>query len=123
MAYLSRLRNPQNDRYEHYGMSAVFGEVVAEEALRRSHQEMLMSFLGLSLLDQVDDVRNYVVVLPESAKRLLASWEKNKGYETVLPPGASLAERELFEANLGLIIRQLRGESGVVGDPDSMRSQ
>ena len=110
MAYLSRLRNPETDRYEHHGMIAVFGEESAEDALRRSHHSAFMSMLNLSLLDQVDDVRNYLQALPQSARRILANWEKTKGYESLLPPAATEAQRELFDGNMQVIIRHLRAE-------------
>lgn len=110
MAYLSRLRNPETDHYEHHGLSAVFGEESAEEALRRSHVEVMMSMLNLSILDQVDDVQNYLESLSQSPQKLLASWQKTKGYEILLPPTATLAQKELFEGNMCVIIRHLRGE-------------
>ncbi len=110
MAYLSRLRNPETDRYEHHGLNAVFGEAAAEEALRKSHLEVLASILALGILDQKDDVWKYLEGLPQSARRLLANWEKTKGYELLLPQSASTAERELFEGNLSLIIRHLKAE-------------
>ncbi len=114
MAYLSRLRNPETDRYEHHGLMAVFGEEAAEEALRASHEQVLMGMLGMSLLDQKDDVKKYIEGLPQSARRLLGSWERTKGFEALLPPRATPAQRELFETNLLLIIRHLRGEYAAV---------
>jgi hypothetical protein len=110
LAYLSRLRNLETDRYEHHGLSAVFGEASAEDALRKSHEEVLMSWLSLGILDQTSDVRAYMEALPQSALRLLANWEKSKGYEALLPPGASEAQRTLFDANMTLIIRHLKAE-------------
>lgn len=110
LSYLSRLRNPETDRYEHHGLSAVFGEAAAEDALRRSHRDALMSFLNLGILDQVSDVKRYLEGLPQSARRLLANWEKTKGYESMLPPVASVAQKALFEGNMVVIIRHLKGE-------------
>jgi hypothetical protein len=110
MAYLSRLRNPETDRYEHHGLMTVFGEEAAEDALRHSHEDVLMSLLGMSILDQKDDVKKYVEGLPQSKRRLLSAWEKNREYQTLLPSRASDAQRILFEANLRLIIQHLKGE-------------
>lgn len=110
MAYLSRLHNPETDRYEHHGLMTVFGEEAAEDALRRSHEDVLMSLLGLSILDQKDDVSKYVESLPQSKRRLLSSWEKNRSYQALLPNRATDAQRILFEANLRLIIQHLKGE-------------
>lgn len=117
LTYLARLRNPETDLYEHHGLIAVFGEEQAEEALRKSHIEAMMGLLSLSILDQVDDVRKYLERLPQSARRLLASWEKTKGYEALLPPTATVGQRELFEANMTVIIRHLRVETAEVESP------
>ena len=110
LAYLSRLRNAESDRYEHHGLIAVFGVEAAEDALRRSHQEVLVGMLNLSLLDQKDEFLKYIQGLPQSPRRLLANWEKNKGYEMLLPMTASSAQRELFEGNIRLIIKHLKVE-------------
>jgi hypothetical protein len=110
MAYLARLRNPETDRYEHHGLIAVFGEEAAEDALRRSHEEVLAGMLNLGILDQKDDVWVYLQGLPQSARRLLANWEKSKGYEGLLPMGATEAQKELFEGNMLVIIRHLKAE-------------
>lgn len=110
LSYLSRLRNPETDQYEHHGLSAVFGEEAAEDALRRSHAESLRSFLNLGILDQVNDVKGYLGGLPQSARRLLTNWEKLKGYEAMLPQSASLAQKALFNGNMAIIIRHLKAE-------------
>lgn len=110
LAYLSRLRNAESDRYEHHGLIAVFGADAAEEALRRSHQEVLVGLLNLSILDQKDDVLKYIQSLPQSPRRLLANWKRNKGYERLLPNSASVAQKELFEGNIRLIIQHLKVE-------------
>ena len=112
MAYLARLLNPETERYEHHGLNAVFGEKAAEEALLHSHWEALESFLSLSFLDQRDDVARYTAALPQSSRRVLESWDRNVGYNAFLPQVASTAQRELFEANIGLIVKHLRDETG-----------
>lgn len=114
MAYLARLLNPETERYEHHGLNAVFGEKAAEEALRNSHWEALESFLSLSLLDQRDDVARYTEALPQSSKRVLESWERKMGYNAFLPQATSIAQRELFAANIKLIVKHLRDEAGAV---------
>ncbi len=110
LAYLSRLRNVESDRYEHHGLIAVFGNDAAEDALRRSHQEVLVSLLNLSLLDQKDDISKYIQGLAQSPRRLLSNWEKNRGYEALLPTSASSAQRQLFEGNIRVIIQHLKAE-------------
>ncbi|MCX6611459.1 MAG: hypothetical protein NTW74_11485 [Acidobacteria bacterium] len=110
LAYLARLKNPETDKYEHHGLAAVFGDEAAEDALRRSHIEVLEEMLNMSILDQKDDVDRYLEGLPQSARRLLANWDKSKGYEAILPSATSAAQKELFDGNLGLIIKHLKVE-------------
>lgn len=110
MAYLTRLKNPETDKYEHHGLATIFGEEAAEDALRRSHADVLEEMLNMSILDQRDDVGKYLEGLPQSARRLLANWERTKGYEGLLPPTSSSAQKELFDGNLGLIIKNLKVE-------------
>ncbi len=119
MAYLSRLRNPETDRYEHHGLTAVFGEAEAEEAVRKSHSEVLAAFLAMSILDQTSDVERYLEGLQQSARRLLANWDRSQGYDAVLPQDVSHAQKELFDGNMALIIRHLR--AGIAG-ADERRS-
>lgn len=121
MAYLSRLRNPQTGQYEHHGLIAMFGESSAIDALRRSHFDVFRSFLSLRLLDQLEDFRRFLSANSQPAKRLLMAWERNKGYETLLPPETSEAERELFGANMHLIMHHLQGEEAAA-DSDPSRS-
>ncbi len=104
--------NPETERYEHHGLTAIFGEDAAENALKNSHWDALESFLGLGVLDQRDDVAKYTGGLPQSARRLLESWDRTQGYNGFLPRMASPAQRELYEANLRLIVRHLRNEGG-----------
>jgi hypothetical protein len=105
------LRNPQSGQYEHHGLIAMFGEPEAVDALRRSHEDAFRSFLSLRLLDQVEDFRRFLSNTQQPAGRLLTLWERNKGYESLLPPETSEAERVLFAANLRLIMHHLQGES------------
>jgi hypothetical protein len=120
MAYLSRLKNPETDKYEHHGLAAIFGEDAAEDALRRSHTDVMEEMLNMSILDQRDDVDRYLEGLPQSARRLLVNWEKTKGFDALLPAETSMAQRELFDGNLGLIIKNLKAELGdAEQNPDS----
>jgi hypothetical protein len=120
MAYLSRLKNPETDKYEHHGLAAIFGEDAAEDALRRSHTDVMEEMLNMSILDQRDDVDKYLEGLPQSARRLLVNWKKTKGFDALLPAETSMAQRELFDGNLELIIKNLKAELGdAEQNPDS----
>lgn len=124
MAYLARLLNPQTGQYEHHGLMAMFGEVEAVDALRRSHRAAFEGFLAFRLADQVSDLRRFLENTTQNAPRLLALWERNKGYDSLLPPETSEPERTLFAANLRIIMHHLRGELAAAdSSPDYLPPQ
>lgn len=93
----------------------MFGEAEAVDALRRSHREAFEAFLALRLADQLADFRRFLESATQNVARLLSLWERNKGYEALLPPETSEAERILFTANMRLIMRHLAGETAASG--------
>jgi hypothetical protein len=108
LAYLARLRNPETERYEHHGLSAVFGEDVAEDALRRSHRETLVEWLTLTLEEQKRDMGVYLDGLPQSRRKLLQSWDRGQGYLNFLPAECSFGERVAFTSSCEVIVKSLR---------------
>jgi hypothetical protein len=111
MAYLARLRNPETERYEHHGLSAVFGEELAEEALGRSHHELLVQWLTKPLAEQLGDVDQYLEGISQSRRKLLQSWERTQGYLNFLPPECSFGERVAYASSCEIIIKSLRSAS------------
>ena len=117
--YLSRLRDPATDRYEHYGLSAVFGEEAAEEALRQSHQAMVENWLAMPLVGQLQDLGDYLDSLPQVRRKVLASWIRNDSFLQFLPQTATEAQRKAFLGSFRLMIRALmRVASGASETPN-----
>jgi hypothetical protein len=120
LVYLSRLHNPELHRYEHYGLAAVFGQERAEQALRESHEAVLLQWLAYSMAQQIEDLDSYLTGLQQSRKRLLGNWLKSRSYVLFLPAHVSPAQRALFEANLELILLHLKnGSASGEENPDS----
>lgn len=105
LAYLARLRNSETDRYEHFGLSAVFGVEAAEAAMRSSHLDLLEQWLSLPLDEQRADLQEYLESLPQSFSRSVSSWLRTKPYVQFLPPQRSPAQQELYMANVLLFLR------------------
>lgn len=120
LVYLSRLRNPETERYEHYGLTAVFGESNAQDALQESHHQVLHQWLAYSLTRQVEDLEAYVTGLQQSRKRLIGTWLKARSFMGFLPAAATPAQRSLYEANLDLILKHLKDGSASAEEHQSL---
>lgn len=119
--YLSRLRDPATDRYEHYGLSTVFGEEEAEAAIRQSHQAVLASWIDMSIVDQLKDLDQYLDTLPQSRRRILASWIRNDSFTQFLPPTVTHAQLVAYVTSFRLMVKALMraAASGAETSPNS----
>lgn len=118
LAYLSKLRNTETDRYEHFGLSAAFGVDAAEAAMRSSHLELLEQWLALPLDHQRKDLEEYLDSLPQPFQKSVNSWLRTAPYVQFLPPQRSQAQQELYLANLLLLLRSLtRAQAEPGSDP------
>lgn len=120
LVYLSRLRNPETERYEHYGLAAVFGKESAETALQESHNEVLSQWLAHSLGRQIEDLEAYLAGLQQSRKRLIGTWLKARSFMSFLPAAATPAQSSLYEANLDLILKHLKDGSASAEEHQSL---
>jgi hypothetical protein len=112
LAYLARLRNTETDRYEHYGLSAVFGAEAAEAAMRASHLELLEQWLAYPLHRQRSDLQDYLETLPQPFHKTVSSWLQTAPYAHFLPPQRSQAQQELFLTNVLLLLRSFSRDPG-----------
>ncbi len=115
LAYLSKLRNTETDRYEHFGLSAVFGTDAAEVAMRSSHLDLLEQWLALPLDRQRVDLEEYLDSLPQPFLKSVNSWLRTAPYIQFLPPQRSNAQQELYMANLLLLLRSFTSAQGELG--------
>jgi hypothetical protein len=60
LVYLASLRDQNTGRYEHHGLSQMFGEDESDQALRQSHEETFAGWLGFDLERQKEDLDLYL---------------------------------------------------------------
>lgn len=111
IVYLTSLRNVNTGRYEHHGLTLLFGEVAADAALRDSHGRVFREWLGMSLEQQTADLALYFTSLPASRKTLAENWLRLRPYLSMAPAWANPAEHELFQANLEVLLTLLLRDS------------
>lgn len=111
IVYLASLRNVNTGRYEHHGLTLLFGEEAADEALRDSHGRVFREWLEMSLEQQAADLALYFTSLPASRKTLTENWLRLRPYLTVPPVWANPAEHDLFQSNLEVLLNLLRNGS------------
>jgi hypothetical protein len=120
IAYLASLRNPNSGRYEHHGLTALFGEEEADRALRESHARAFAEWLNRPLAAQRSEVEQYLEEAGQDAGTLLIAWYRLRPYRGWVPDNAGEADRRLFIADLEMLLELLRNEYGVVvPDPDA----
>lgn len=111
IVYLASLRNVNTGRYEHHGLTLLFGEEAADEALRDSHGRVFREWLEMSLEQQAADLALYFTSLPASRKTLTENWLRLRPYLTVPPVWANPADHDLFQGNLEVLLTLLRNGS------------
>lgn len=110
LVYLSGLRDPNSGTYKHHGLSLVFGEDAASDALKESHEASFHQWLELKLEHQKADLALYFSDLPTDRKTLVENWLRLAPYRNLIPAKARKAERELFLSDLETLLRTLRNE-------------
>lgn len=114
LVYLSSLRNSNNGRYEHHGLSMVFGEDESDKTLRESHDQAFLEWLTFGLEHQKADLDLYLSTLGTDKPTLLKSWHRLAPYRNLIPASARSAERALYLSDLETMLELLMNEYGVV---------
>lgn len=120
LAYLASLRDANTNTYRHFGLAQRIGDQDADQILNRSHQESFQEWLCLGLPRQKEELEEYFSGLDGDPREILYNWLKLEPYKTWVPPESRDVERDLFYADLGIVLEALRVELGVdARDPDS----
>ena len=120
LVYLASLRDSNTGRYQHHGLALVFGEEEARKALRKSHEQIFAEWLSFNLEQQQADLRLYLFDLQEDKRTVLETWQKLEPYKTLVPKSAKSVERQLYIADLSVLLALLKNEFGVADlEPDS----
>lgn len=113
LIYLSALRDSNTGGYQHHGLSTVFGDREADQALRESHQATFTDWLGYSLEEQKADLDLYLSTLDAPKRRLLQTWQKLAPYRNLIPATAAEVQRKLYLVDLETLLELLKNEYGV----------
>jgi hypothetical protein len=120
LVYLASLRDQNTGRYEHHGLAQLFGEEVADEALRESHAATFQEWLCYTLEQQKTDLDLYLAGLDTDKRTLLDTWIRLAPYRTLVPASARDVERKLYLADLETLLELLKNEYDVAApDPDA----
>lgn len=120
LVYLSSLRNANTGKYEHHGLSLVFGDEEANRALKKSHSQAFEEWLSFNIEQQKADLDLYLSSLFEDKRTVLETWLKLAPYRNLVPSSIRTVERRLYLADLTAIIQLLKNEYAVSSpDPDA----
>lgn len=117
LVYLASLRNSNTGRYEHHGLTLVFGEEDANRTLRESHEKSFRDWLQFKLEYQKADLDLYLASIATDRRTIIETWLRLMPYRNFLPASARGTDRLLFLADLEMLLTVLRNELGVCG-PD-----
>jgi hypothetical protein len=115
---LASLRDQDTGTYHHPGLEQLFGQEQAERTLRECHGQIFSDWLCFNLEQQKKDLEAYLDELHEDKKTILATWLRLAPYRHYPPADALDAERNLFTADMEMVLELLSRDSGVApSDP------
>jgi hypothetical protein len=113
LVYLASLRDQNTGRYEHHGLSQVFDESGAHEALCQSHEASFSEWLCYNLEQQKSDLDLYLSSFQPDKRTILATWIRLTPYRNLVPASAGEPERRLYLADLEALLEILKHEYDV----------
>jgi len=122
LLYLASLRDVNSGNYRHYGLSSSFGREESGKALRESHEEVFAEWLRLSMAEQSEDLRAYLMTQEDPQGVVIDHWLRSRIYRTQIPGAARESEREHFCHDLKALLETVKNGLGGGGTrPDSSR--
>jgi hypothetical protein len=119
LVYLASLRDQNTGRYEHHGLSQMFGEEDSDQALRQSHEGIFDGWLGFDLQQQKEDMDLYLSAFHVEKRTILATWIRLAPYRNLMPTKVQEPERRLYLTDIEAILELLKNENDVASpDPD-----
>ncbi len=113
LSYLASLRNANSGRYQHFGLSQIYGEDDADRVLRQSHERTFSEWLNFPLERQRDEIVLYLDEVSEDRASVLETWSTLAPYRNLAPAAAGDAEIFLYTSDLELILDLLQNELSV----------
>lgn len=112
LVYLATLRNPISGRYEHHGLSLLFGDEEAESAIRHSHRKVFLEWLSDGLTEKVGDVESYLSASGEDVNIVITHWLRTAAWNTFLPATLAAPEKSLYGSDMRNVLTILSTRTG-----------
>jgi hypothetical protein len=107
LIYLASLRSPLTGRYEHHGLSLLFGDGEADKAIRGSHRKVFQEWLTLGLAEKIEDLARYLETSGEDPGVVLRHWAKTETWDSFRPAGTLPPEKSLYTSDMRNAIKIL----------------
>ena len=117
LAYFASLRNPATGKYQHWGMSEIYGRKEASKAFRESHAEVFREWFSLDLAQREADFDRYRSGLEVEGLDVLEVVARLEPHRRLVPVSARPAEWEVFRRGLTALLRRPKRESAVQRTP------
>jgi len=113
LTYLASVRDPNTGVYRHYGLANAFGRDESIKALRSSHEQIFLEWIGSTLEEKYLDLQQFLAGLDESRKTVAEYWLQRA--VTLVPDSAREMERELFCKDLEALLEIIRNAGAAKG--------
>jgi hypothetical protein len=108
LGYLASLRDLNSGIYRHHGLTAVFGRDESFKAMRESHEQTFVEWMGLHIKAKLHDLSRCLADVedaPQNPPSAVAErWLRSRIYRTYVPDAARDLERDLFCADLEALL-------------------
>ena len=119
LVYLASLRDQNTGRYEHHGLSQMFGDEESDRTLRECHAQTFAGWLSFDLKQQKKDLDLYLSAFQVEKRTILATWIRLAPYRNLTPTTVPEPERRLYLTDIEAILELLNNENDVAPlDPD-----
>jgi len=121
LVYLASLRDANSGIYRHHGLSAAFGREESVSALRKSHEDTFLEWLGLAMSAKSADLITHFQNLEENPRQVLTYLSRATPYLSQVPDAASPAQRRQFKMEMEILLELIKNDSGGELFPGSAR--
>ena len=109
LVYLASLRDSTSGHYVEPRLVALVGTERVDRAIRHSHYQIFSEWLACSLAEQKEDIDDFLRGQGHVPGEPI-NWSAALPYRTVIPPGARDVERQLYLADLEMLLELLTAE-------------
>jgi hypothetical protein len=107
LVYLCSTRDHNTGRYNHDGLSIMFGPEVADAALASCHEKTFQRVLYKSLGELVESLQRYFASTGQPRERILQTWQKLQAYHVLVPADCDQLSAEFFVSNIRIALAVL----------------